>query len=86
MESIGVLMTCPMSPYLEQELEKRFNFLRLWKFPENQKSHYLKLHSDVGLDKIDLELCREKGIKVTYCPDLITDDVADTGIALILAV
>ncbi|KAF3649662.1 putative glyoxylate/hydroxypyruvate reductase A HPR2-like [Capsicum annuum] len=117
MESIGVLMTCPMSPYLEHELDKRFNFLRLWKFPANQKSHYLKLHSEsiqgvvgnatiganaeligalpkleivssysVGLDKIDLGLCREKGIKVTYCPDLITDDAADTGIALILAV
>lgn len=40
----------------------------------------------VGLDKIDLGLCKEKGIKVTYCPDLITDDAADTGIALILAV
>ncbi|MCD9558721.1 hypothetical protein HAX54_016257 [Datura stramonium] len=51
MESIGLLMTCPMSPYLEQELDKR-----------------------------------EKGIKVTYCPDLITDDAADTGISLILAV
>ncbi|XP_010318542.3 glyoxylate/hydroxypyruvate/pyruvate reductase 2KGR isoform X1 [Solanum lycopersicum] len=117
MESIGVLMTCPMSPYLEQELDKRFNFLRLWKFPENQKSHFLKLHSDsirgvvgnatiganaeligalpkleivssysVGLDKIDLGLCKEKGIKVAYCPDLITDDAADTGVALILAV
>lgn len=110
-------MTCPMSPYLEQELDKRFNFLRLWKFPENQKSHFLKLHSDsirgvvgnatiganaeligalpkleivssysVGLDKIDLGLCKEKGIKVAYCPDLITDDAADTGVALILAV
>ncbi|XP_009800856.1 glyoxylate/hydroxypyruvate reductase A HPR2-like [Nicotiana tabacum] len=106
-----------MSPYLEQELDKHFNFLRLWNFPEHQKSHFLNLHSEsirgvvgnatiganaeligalsklkialsysVGLDKIDLEICREKGIKVTYCPDLITEDVADISIALFLAV
>ncbi|OIT32257.1 glyoxylatehydroxypyruvate reductase a hpr2 [Nicotiana attenuata] len=46
MESIGVLMTCPMSPYLEQELDRCFNFLRLWNFPENKKSNFLKLHSE----------------------------------------
>lgn len=40
----------------------------------------------VGLDKIDLAKCKERGIKVTYTPDLITDDAADLGIALILAV
>ncbi|KAK8489153.1 hypothetical protein V6N11_049701 [Hibiscus sabdariffa] len=40
----------------------------------------------VGLDKIDLEKCKDKGIKVTNTPDVLTDDVADLGIGLALAV
>ncbi|OMO54062.1 hypothetical protein CCACVL1_28083 [Corchorus capsularis] len=40
----------------------------------------------VGLDKIDLVKCREKGIRVTNTPDVLTDDVADLGIWLMLAV
>ena len=40
----------------------------------------------VGLDKIDLAKCREKGIRVTNTPDVLTEDVADLAIGLILAV
>ncbi|XP_051135090.1 hydroxyphenylpyruvate reductase [Andrographis paniculata] len=40
----------------------------------------------VGLDKIDLIKCEEKGIRVTNTPDVLTDDVADLAIGLMLAV
>ncbi|CAI9114140.1 OLC1v1014793C1 [Oldenlandia corymbosa var. corymbosa] len=40
----------------------------------------------VGLDKIDLNKCREKGIRVTNTPDVLTEDVADLAIGLMLAV
>ena len=40
----------------------------------------------VGLDKIDLPMCIEKGIRVTNTPDVLTDEVADLAIGLILAV
>ena len=40
----------------------------------------------VGLDKIDLPKCREKGIRVTNTPDVLTDDVADAAIGLAIAV
>lgn len=40
----------------------------------------------VGLDKIDLRKCEEKGIRVTNTPDVLTDDVADIAIGLMLAV
>lgn len=40
----------------------------------------------VGLDKIDLEMCRQKGIRVTNTPDVLTDDVADLAIGLAIAV
>ncbi|KAA8540406.1 hypothetical protein F0562_024675 [Nyssa sinensis] len=114
MEAIGVLMTCPMSPYLEQELDKRYDFFRFWNFP--QKKEFLRMHShsiravvgnatiganaelidslpkleivssySVGLDKIDLVKCKNRGIRVTYTPDVLTDDAADLAIALILA-
>ncbi|XP_030969877.1 uncharacterized protein LOC115990161 [Quercus lobata] len=115
MESIDVLMLCPMISYLEQELQSRYNVLKLWTAQE--KSQFIKDHSatiraivgdgghgadaemiealprleilssnSVGVDKIDLEKCREKGIRVTYTPDVLTDEVADLAIGLILAV
>ncbi|KAA8541787.1 hypothetical protein F0562_022939 [Nyssa sinensis] len=39
----------------------------------------------VGLDKIDLVKCKEKGIRVSNTPDVLTEDVADLAIGLILA-
>nr|ABR67588.1 putative hydroxyphenylpyruvate reductase [Salvia miltiorrhiza] len=40
----------------------------------------------VGLDRIDLLKCKEKGIRVTNTPDVLTEDVADLAIGLMLAV
>ncbi|BAT98507.1 hypothetical protein VIGAN_09216700 [Vigna angularis var. angularis] len=40
----------------------------------------------VGVDKVDVEKCREKGIRVTYTPEVLTDEVADLAIGLMLAV
>ena len=39
----------------------------------------------VGFDAIDLEYTRAHGIRVTNTPDVLTDDVADMGMALLLA-
>ncbi|CAM8940674.1 unnamed protein product [Rhodiola kirilowii] len=114
MEAIGVLMMCPMSDYLENQLEKRFNLVKFWNLP--QKNDFLKSNANsiravvgnatagasaelidslpkleivssfsVGLDKVDLSKCKEKGIRVTNTPDVLTDDVADLAIGLILA-
>ncbi|KAL2928477.1 Hydroxyphenylpyruvate reductase [Bienertia sinuspersici] len=115
MESIGVLLACPMNSYLEEELNKRYNLFRFWNFPD--RSQFLSQHANsiravvgnafagadsslidalpkleivssfsVGLDKIDLGKCKEKGIRVTNTPDVLTDDVADLAIGLMLAV
>jgi lactate dehydrogenase-like 2-hydroxyacid dehydrogenase len=40
----------------------------------------------VGVDAIDLERAAQRNIRVTYTPDVLTDDVADLGIALLLSV
>lgn len=40
----------------------------------------------VGVDAIDLGYAQGKGIRVTNTPDVLTADVADMGIALLLAV
>ncbi|KAL6144686.1 hypothetical protein ACLB2K_055377 [Fragaria x ananassa] len=115
MESICVLLPILMSPYLEQELEKRFNLLKLWTAPH--KTQFIKDHAasiraivgnasagadaelidslpkleivasySVGIDKVDLKYCKEKGVRVTNTPDVLTDDVADIAIGLTLAV
>ncbi|HBF32209.1 2-hydroxyacid dehydrogenase [Rhizobium sp.] len=39
----------------------------------------------VGYDAVDLAACRERGIRVTNTPDVLTNDVADLGIAMMLA-
>lgn len=39
----------------------------------------------VGVDKIDTGMCKEKRIRVTNTPDVLTDETADLAIALILA-
>lgn len=115
MESIGVLMACPMDTYLEQELERRFNLFKFWTVSD--KTQFLKAQQNniravvgnatagadaelidalpkleivssfsVGLDKVDVAKCKEKGVRVTNTPDVLTDDVADLAIGLMLAV
>ena len=39
----------------------------------------------VGTDAVDLGHARARGIKVTNTPDVLTEDVADLGVALLLA-
>jgi len=38
----------------------------------------------VGYDAVDLAACRERGIHVTNTPDVLTNDVADLGVAMML--
>jgi len=39
----------------------------------------------IGVDKIDLDCARSRGIRVTNTPDVVTDDTADIAMALMLA-
>ena len=39
----------------------------------------------IGTDAVDLDRARQRGIRVTTTPDVLTDDVADMAIALLLA-
>lgn len=39
----------------------------------------------VGYDAVDLEAARERGVRVTNTPDVLTKDVADLGVAMMLA-
>jgi lactate dehydrogenase-like 2-hydroxyacid dehydrogenase len=39
----------------------------------------------VGFDKVDLEAARARGFRVTNTPDVLTDDVADLAIGLVIA-
>lgn len=38
----------------------------------------------VGYDGVPVDYCRGRGIRVTHTPDVLTDDVADLGLALVL--
>ena len=40
----------------------------------------------VGYDRYDVAAARERGIPITNTPDVLTDDVADMGISLMLAI
>lgn len=39
----------------------------------------------VGYDAVDLEVCRQRGIRVTNTPKLLAEDVADLTVAMMLA-
>lgn len=39
----------------------------------------------VGFDKVDLEFARAHGVRVTTTPDVLTEDVADLAVGLIVA-
>ncbi|WP_376965210.1 2-hydroxyacid dehydrogenase [Azospirillum sp. A26] len=39
----------------------------------------------VGTDAVDLEHCRGRGVRVSNTPDVLTDDVADLAIGLMIA-
>lgn len=39
----------------------------------------------VGYDAVDLAACEARGIRVTNTPDVLTNDVADLGVAMMLA-
>lgn len=43
-------------------------------------------HFGVGYDSVDVKTAKERGIVVTNTPDVLTDDTADVGLALVLAV
>ena len=38
----------------------------------------------VGYDGVDVDACRQRGIRLTNTPDVLTDDVADIAAALVL--
>ncbi|HEY8244584.1 MAG TPA: 2-hydroxyacid dehydrogenase [Casimicrobiaceae bacterium] len=38
----------------------------------------------VGYDGVPIDYCRKRGIKVTNTPDVLTDDVADVAVGLVL--
>jgi lactate dehydrogenase-like 2-hydroxyacid dehydrogenase len=38
----------------------------------------------VGYDAVDLAACKEQGIAITNTPDVLTEDVADLGVAMML--
>jgi lactate dehydrogenase-like 2-hydroxyacid dehydrogenase len=38
----------------------------------------------VGYDSVDLEACRERRVRVTNTPDVLTNDVADLAVAMML--
>jgi len=40
--------------------------------------------SGVGYDGVPVAYCKQRGIKVTHTPDVLTDDVADVALGLIL--
>ena len=40
----------------------------------------------IGVDAIDLAAARERGVRVTNTPDVVTDDTADVALGLMLAV
>ncbi|ACM28919.1 2-hydroxyacid dehydrogenase [Agrobacterium rhizogenes] len=112
--TVDILQLCPLTPFLEAELAKRFAVHRL--FEMEDKAGFLAANGDsiraavtgghlgipadlvavlpkleivaingVGFDKVDLAEAKRRGIRVSNTPDVLTADVADLALGLILA-
>jgi lactate dehydrogenase-like 2-hydroxyacid dehydrogenase len=106
----------PMLPFLDAELERRFELVRWFAVPEAERSDWLRLRggqvravvtggntgctnalidalpslgiiaiNGVGFDKVDLAHAGARGVQVANTPDVLTDDVADLAIGLIIS-
>jgi len=110
-----VLIPSPVMPLIQEELEKRFPVLHLWKAPDEKSFlaenaakvaaiaggfHGRRLDGSVmglfpnlkvianfgvGYDGIDAVEAGRRGITVTNTPDVLTDEVADLAMGLLLA-
>jgi lactate dehydrogenase-like 2-hydroxyacid dehydrogenase len=108
-----LLQLCPLTPFLEGELSRRFDVHRLHDIPDAPAfldrsgagiraivtGGHVGLPSGiaprlpaleivaingVGFDKVDLGETRRRGIAVSNTPDVLTDDVADLAIGLMI--
>jgi lactate dehydrogenase-like 2-hydroxyacid dehydrogenase len=109
-----ILQLCALSPFLEQELERRFVVHRLFDLTDRESQLAQRSASiravvtgghigisdellarlpalgivainGVGFDKVNLEESRRRGIRVTTTPGVLTDDVADLALGLIIS-
>jgi lactate dehydrogenase-like 2-hydroxyacid dehydrogenase len=109
-----ILQLCALSPFLEQELDRRFVVHRLVDLTDRepqlaQQSASIRAvvtggHigisdellarlpalgivaiNGVGFDKVNLDESRRRGIRVTTTPGVLTDDVADLALGLIIS-
>ncbi len=78
--------------YKEEPIENaKIKVLLVWHAELNEKtlSDFPNLNSivryGVGVDNIDLDFCKQKGIKVFNNPDYGVDEVSDTTIAMIMS-
>jgi D-isomer specific 2-hydroxyacid dehydrogenase, catalytic domain len=111
----SALQLCPLFPYLEERLSRRFNLVRWFEMAATKQSGWLLEHgagirvvvtgghigcsnelmtglpdlgiiavNGVGVDKVDLDFARHRGVRITSTPGVLTDDVADLAVGLII--
>jgi len=112
--TIDILQLCPLTPFLEGELARRFTLHRFFEMQDKAgflaagsagirgvvTGGHLGIPADlaaalpnlevvaingVGFDKVDLVEAKRRGFRVSNTPDVLTADVADLALGLILA-
>jgi lactate dehydrogenase-like 2-hydroxyacid dehydrogenase len=117
MSAFELLMPAPLTPFLADELSKRFTLHKLWEAPDASAmiadvkervrclisggigrfsvdgdfiaqfpNLELIAHMGVGYDRVDAAYAGAHKIVVTNTPDVLTEDVADLAMALLLDV
>jgi len=109
-----ILQLCGLSPFLEQELQRRFTVHRWFDVTDRERVLAERCASiravvtgghigipdvllarltalgivainGVGFDKVDVEEARRRGVRVTTTPGVLTEDVADLAVGLIIS-
>src|SRR6185437_7240866 len=88
-----IVLTVPIYATAVEQLDQNFTVHRLWQ-AKHRSTFFAEIRDrvrsiatqSVGVDHIDLAAARERGIAVTNTPDVLTEDVADIAMSLVLAV
>jgi len=98
MESLGVLLALPVSPYLKSKLHKRFTLFRLWRSTDRRaflRQHSSSIRAVVGNADTEMisvlprpEIVSSYSASIDEITSVLTDDndIADLAIGLAIGV
>jgi hydroxypyruvate reductase len=86
---VEVLQLVSLVPAVDAELHQNYSVCRWDELPDQERwldQNNASIRAVVtGYERVDLEAARRRGVRVTNTPDVLTEDVADFAVGLMIA-